>query len=130
MAGTLIPLFRKGDYVFNVINGTTNTSLVPLVDVQNATSAVLLWRIYALTITTGSFYLVLKNVMMGPDDPGTILVSPTDVIAQQGSTANQLLAPSITGPIGKYLQVLARTTGGATGTVTVTMAADLLVRDS
>lgn len=130
MAGTLIELFRKQDYIFQVFNGTSSIPLVPLIDTQQATSATLIWRVFSLSVTSGSFYLVLTNVMTGPDDPAAVLASPTDSVVQPATSGSTLYAPTVPQPIGRFLRCSIRTVGATAGTVTVTMAGQLLIRDT
>lgn len=135
MSGTLVSLYRKTDYNFTVSASlATEVVLVPLVDTTSLTSGVILWRVYAATIASGSLNLALRNVMIGPDDPNTVVAAPStsDIgTAITASASPQLYATNLTTPIGRYLRVLAKIGIGTAGaSITVTMAADLLIRDT
>jgi hypothetical protein len=126
MAGTLVNLVRKQQYKLQG-SGTTDTVMVPLIDTLNLTSGVLIIRVYALALT-GTLSIAMKNVMMGPDDPATILSGSDVVVVSITGTAPLLFTQSVPQPVGRYLNLIART--GGTGLVDFTMAVDLVVRDS
>ncbi|MGZ3421458.1 MAG: hypothetical protein ACXVEE_26515 [Polyangiales bacterium] len=131
MAGTLVNLLRKQSYSLQASATSNDTVLTPLIDTLNLTSGVIIVRLYALTLGGATLSIAMRNVMTGPDDPSTVLSGTTDLFTAISITGTPplLFTSSLTQPVGRYANLIART-AGATAQIAVTMAVDLVIRDS
>ena len=139
MAAAQVSIIRKTDFSLQVsatASAVTDAVLAPLVDTVGWVSAVSLLRLYSASAypASATLKLIVQNVMTGPDDPNTILVASgtgTAEITIAASTSNLLQLVQFTTPISRYVKVLLRaTSGGTAGTITTTVAVDLVGRDA
>ncbi len=137
MSSTQVPIIRKSDFALQVTaSGSSDAILAPLVDIIGFVSAVALVRVYSSSAypSAATLKLIVYNAMNGPDDPNTVLIpSGTGMveITNAQNTTNLLQLAAFTLPIGRYARVLLRaTSGGNAGTLTATLAVDLVGRDA
>jgi hypothetical protein len=135
MAGETIELFTRVPFDFSGLTTITSTDVVmnPYVDVSQWNQGVLLVRVTALTLAANTEIRVFaRPASLSAEDPNiTFVTSTNETNLNVVGTAPLLLLAPLTANFGGGLRIIVqgKRTAAATGTITATLAASLVMKD-